>query len=114
MLKPLGDRILIRPDKVPDTTESGLILVRDTDSLENVGEVVAVGERTSTCCPDCGVTIYVPPSVGVGDVVLYSLHDVMELTVEGERFLLLKEDAISAVIGTAEPEPVGAGDSKHE
>ena len=42
MLQPLGDRVVIKPDVPPDTTESGLHLVQDWKP-ENCGAIVAVG-----------------------------------------------------------------------
>lgn len=102
MLKPIGDRILVKPDAVPDQTESGLHLVRDWKP-ENCGEVVAVAERTDTNCPDCGGRIFVVPSVKAGDTVLFSWTSGQEVRVDGERYLLMREADLLAVL---ESEPV--------
>jgi chaperonin GroES len=100
MLKPLTDRILIKPDALSDVTESGLHLVRDW-SPENSGEVVGVPERVDAHCPECGGRVFAPSSVKLGDVVLFSPNSGQEVTVDGERFLLMRESDLLAVLETA-------------
>jgi chaperonin GroES len=98
MLKPLSDRVLIKPDALPDQTESGLHLVRDWNP-EITGEVVGVPERSDTHCPECGCRVFVVPQVKVGDTVVFS-HQApgQEVLEDGERYLLLKEADLLAVL----------------
>ena len=97
MLNPIGDRVLIKPDVPPDTTESGLHLVQHWKP-ENSGVVAAVSERIDTTCPDCGTRVFHVPSVKVGDVVVFSWQSGQEVTIAGERFILMREDDILGVL----------------
>lgn len=98
MLRPLTDRILIKPDPKPDTvTASGILLVEHGTTPENLGEVVSVPERVDAHCPDCGSRVFVAPSVAVGDLVLFSSESGQEITVDGERYLLMRDADILAV-----------------
>jgi chaperonin GroES len=101
MLHPLTNNILIRPEKAPDKTESGLHLV-DHWASENMGEVVALPERVDAYCPDCGTRVFAAPSVKVGDTVIFPLEAGQELTVNGERFLLMKDADLLAVVEPSE------------
>ena len=96
MLRPLTNKLLIRPEKAPEQTESGLHLVEHWKP-ENVGEIVAVPERTDAVCAECGHRMFFQPTVKVGDTVIFPLEVGQELTVNGERFLLMKETDLSAV-----------------
>lgn len=97
MLTPLGDRILIRPEFNPDTTESGLHLVEHRKP-ETMGEVVKVPERIGHDCPECGHRLYHVASVRVGDSVIFSWQSGQEIFINDERFLLMREDDILAVL----------------
>lgn len=127
MLRPLGDRVLIRPDKPSEQTESGLWL-SEHRKPENMGTVVAVGlcphplkhEATTLATrleamkdhEDEDTTILDAanllrdvtrrePSVRVGDDVLFSWTVGQEIFVEEERYLLMREGDILAIV---EPE----------
>ena len=97
MLAPLGDRVLIKPDTVPETTESGLHMVREWKP-ENTGVVTAVPERIDAHCPECATRVFRVPSVKVGDVVVFSWTTGQELIVDGEKYLLMREDDLLAVL----------------
>lgn len=97
MLKPLTDRILIKPDPHQDTiTASGITLVEDWKP-EHMGEVVSVPERADAHCPECGCRVFALPSVKVGDIVLFSHQSGQEITIEDTRYLLMREDDLLAV-----------------
>lgn len=100
MIRPLTDRIVIKPEGNPERTESGLHLVEHAKP-DVMGEVVAVPERTSTCCPDCGGTVFAVPQVKVGDTVIFGWDCGQDLVVDDERYLLIKEADISAVLERA-------------
>ena len=102
MLKPLTNNILIRPEKAPETTESGLIVVEHW-APENMGEIVAIADHGDTICPSCECRVATPLTVKVGDTVIFPLEAGQELTVDGERFLLMKETDLLAVV---EPQEV--------
>lgn len=93
---PLGDRILVRPMSPEDTkkTKSGII-IPDTVSKERPeqGKVIAVGAGRTN---DDGKVI--PMRVKAGDMVLFSKYGPDEIKVEGEEYVILKEENILAII----------------
>ena len=123
-LRPLGDRILIRPIAAPTETESGLHLVRGWEP-EQMGDVVAVGHMTHPLqdvasslahklfCYHLGedddhllhdaATLLEDltrraPLVKAGDRVLFSVMSGQELTVDDQRYLLMREADLLAVL----------------
>jgi chaperonin GroES len=97
VLNPLGDRVLIKPDIPPDMTDSGLHLVQDWKP-ENCGEVVAAASRPDCHCPECGTRVFRAPSVKAGDVVIFSWTTGQEITLDGVKYLLMKEDDLLGVL----------------
>ena len=97
MITPLGDRILIRPEANPDMTESGLHLVEHRKP-ETMGEVVTIPERIAHDCPECGHKLFRVPDVKVGDTVLFSWQSGQEIYIEDERYFLMRESDILAVL----------------
>lgn len=94
-IKPLGDRILLKPlteDEI-NTTASGII-IPDTVSKEKPeqGTVIAVGEGRW----DDGKRV--PMSVKVGDKVVFSRYGYEEVKLGGEEYYILKEENILAII----------------
>ncbi|OQX51011.1 co-chaperone GroES [candidate division CPR3 bacterium 4484_211] len=94
-IKPLGDRVLVRPISKEETTESGII-IPDTAKEERPqeGEVLAVGPGKLN---EKGERIV--PEVKVGDRVMFKKYSPEELKIEGEEFLIVNESDILAVIG---------------
>ena len=92
-LKPLGDRIIVKPqDEEESLTPSGLVIPDTAKEKPQLGEVLAVGpgefkdgER-------------IPMDVKVGDVVFYSKYGGTEVKVEGEDFLILSARDVLAVL----------------
>jgi len=93
-IKPLGDRILIRPISFEDKKTKSGIIIPDTIDKERPeqGEVVAVGEGKIV---DGKIQ---KTSVGVGDRVVFSKYGYDEIKVDGEELLILKEENILAII----------------
>ncbi len=92
-LKPLADRVVVRPSKAEEKTKGGII-VPDTAKEKPVwGEVIAAGPgRTS----DDGKLI--PMEVKVGDRVLYGKYSGTEVTIDGEELLIMRESDIFALM----------------
>ncbi|MGQ9657865.1 MAG: co-chaperone GroES [Fimbriimonadales bacterium] len=93
MLKPIGDRVVVRPKTAEETTKSGIILPDTAKERPQEGEVMAVGTGRIT---DDGKTI--PPQVNVGDTVLFSKYGGTEIKIGGEEYIILREDDILAVL----------------
>jgi len=92
-LKPLADRIVVKPSKAEEKTKGGII-VPDTAKEKPVwGEVIAIGPgRTS----DDGKLI--APEVKIGDRVLYGKYSGTEVTIDGEELLIMRESDVFAIM----------------
>jgi chaperonin GroES len=93
-IKPLGERVLVKPSQKEEKTKSGIVLPDTAKEKPQEGEIVAVGEGKKT---DDGKVI--PLAVKVGDKVLYGKYSGTEVTVEGQEYLFMREDDILAVLG---------------
>jgi chaperonin GroES len=74
MMKPLDDRIIVRPDDPEETLASGLVLPESAKDKPQRGEVLAVGPGARTITGDL-----VPIDVHPGDRVVYAKHAGIEL-----------------------------------
>lgn len=92
MLKPLGDRVVIEPQKQEETTASGIVLPDKAKEKPVRGKIVAVGRGR---LEDGKV---VPPAVCVGDLVLYNKYAGTEVKVEQQEVLIMRESDILAVL----------------
>lgn len=91
-LKPLADRVVIKPAPAEEKTKGGLI-VPDTAKEKPVkGEIVAVGPGKRG---EDGKVI--PMEVKVGDKVLYGKYSGTEVTIDGEDYLIMRESDIFAI-----------------
>ena len=84
VIKPLEDRIVVRPLEAEQTTASGLVIPDTAKEKPQEGEVLAVGPGRFD---DAG-TKRVPIDVKVGDVVLYSKYGGTEVKYHGEEYLV--------------------------
>ncbi|MBN2094042.1 MAG: co-chaperone GroES [Candidatus Zambryskibacteria bacterium] len=94
-ITPLGDRVLLKPLSVEETSTTALgIIIPDTVSKEKPeqGTVMAVGEGRF----EKGERM--PLSVKVGDKVIFSRYGYDEVKYEGEEYYILKEENILAII----------------
>jgi chaperonin GroES len=92
-MKPLADRVIIKPAPAEEKTKGGIILPDTAKEKPVIGEVVAVGPGKVS---DDGKKI--PCEVKVGDKVLYGKYSGTEVTVEGEEYLIMREADIFAVV----------------
>lgn len=92
-LKPLGDRVLIKPDAAEQKTASGLYIASNAQEKPQRGEVVAVGAGKLN---NDGQRI--PMDVKVGDKVIYGKFGGNEIKVDGEDYLLMRADDIYAIV----------------
>jgi chaperonin GroES len=88
-IKPLGDRVLVKPIAQEETTKSGIVLP-DTAEKERKaqGEVISIGE---------GEKIR-KLGLNIGDKVLYGKYAGDEVEVDKTDFKILKDDEILAVM----------------
>ena len=93
-LKPLADRVIIKPSEAEEKTKGGIILPDTAKEKPIEGTVVAVGPGKVS---DDGKPV--KPEVKVGDKVLYGKYSGTEVTIEGVEYLIMRESDIFAIIG---------------
>jgi chaperonin GroES len=93
-LKPLGDRVLVKPVEEEETTASGLVIPDTAKEKPQKGKVLAVGDGNKL--DDDGKRIKL--DVSKGDEVLYSKYGGTEITVDGEDLLVLRESDVLAIV----------------
>jgi len=93
-LKPLDDRIVVRPNEAEQTTVSGLVIPDTAKEKPQQGEVLAAGPGRRS--EQTGEII--PLDVKVGDTVVYSKYGGTEITVGGEDVLILSSRDVLAVV----------------
>lgn len=84
MIRPLGDRVLIKPDKNPEQTDSGLWLSEHAKP-ETQGVIVAIGKACKW------------PSVAVGNSVVFSWVSGQDIIMDDEHYILMREVDLLAV-----------------
>jgi chaperonin GroES len=92
-LRPLGDRVLVRPDDSDKPLPSGLVIPDTAKEKHQEGVILAVGPGAY----HEGTRI--PLDVKEGDRIVYSKYGGTEVTLEGEDLLILAERDILAVVG---------------
>ena len=93
MLKPLGDRVVLKAQEEEEQTVGGIVLASNAKDKPTTGEVVAVGEGRVL---DNGTKV--PVSVKKGDNVLFDKYAGNEVTYQGEKYLVVHEKDLVAVI----------------
>ena len=92
-IKPLEDRLVVKPLEAEQTTASGLVIPDTAKEKPQEGEVVAVGPgRFDDNCNR------VPLDVKVGDKVIYSKYGGTEVKYGGEEYLILSARDVLAVV----------------
>jgi chaperonin GroES len=92
-LKPLEDRIVVRPNEAEQTTVSGIVIPDTAKEKPQQGEVLAVGPGRRS--EQTGELI--PMDVKVGDTVVYSKYGGTEIVVDGEDLLILTGRDVLAI-----------------
>ena len=93
-IKPLEDRILVKPLDAEETTASGLVIPDTAKEKPQEGEVVAVGPGRF----NEGGSERIPVDVSVGDKVIYSKYGGTEVKYAGDEFLILSARDVLAVV----------------
>jgi len=87
-LKPIADRVIVRPAAAEETTKGGIIIPDTAKEKPQRGEIVAVGAGKKD----------EPMTVKPGDKVLYGKYAGTEITIDGEELLMMRESDIFAII----------------
>lgn len=88
-IKPLADRVLIKPAAAEEKTAGGIIIPDTAKEKPLQGEVLAVGNGTK----DEEMVLK------AGDTVLYGKYSGTEVELEGEKYLIMRQSDVLAVIG---------------
>lgn len=86
-LKPLSDRVLVRPAAAEQKTAAGIIIPDSAKEKPLKGEVISVGPGTKDEVMQ----------VAVGDEVLYGKYAGTEVEVDGEKLLIMRQSDILAI-----------------
>ncbi len=92
-LRPLQDRIIVKRVEEETKTAGGLFIPETAKEKPQRGEIVAVGNGKKT---EDGKVL--PLDVKVGDTVLFGKYAGTEIKVDGNDFLMMREDDILAVV----------------
>lgn len=92
-VKPLGDRILIKPLAAEEKTASGIVLPDTAKEKPQQGEVLAVGSGKLL---ENGEKVAL--EVKVGDKVIYSKYAGNEIKIDGQECMILNERDILAIM----------------
>ncbi|MBX6754084.1 co-chaperone GroES [Thermorudis peleae] len=92
-IRPLGDRVVVKPIQREEVTKSGIVLPDTAKEKPQRGEVIAVGPGRLT---DDGRRLEM--EVKVGDEVLFAKYAGTELKIDDEEYLILSEKDILAVL----------------
>lgn len=87
-IRPLADRVLVKPAPVEEKTVSGIIIPDSAKEKPLVGEVLAIGNGTKD----------EEMVVKVGDKVLYGKYAGTELEWKGEEYLVMRQSDILAIV----------------
>jgi chaperonin GroES len=93
-LRPLHDRVLVRRLEEKEAVRGGIIIPDSAKEKPQQAEVVAVGSGKLT---DDGQRL--APDVKAGDRILFGKYSGSDIKIEGEEYLILREDEILGVLG---------------
>ena len=93
MIRPLGDRVVIKVSEGDMKTASGIVLPDTAKEKPQEGEVIAIGPGR---VDDSGNRI--PMDVAEGDVVIFSKYGGTEVKYNGEEYLILSARDVLAVV----------------
>jgi chaperonin GroES len=92
-LKPLGDRVVVKPKAKEEMTKSGLVLPDTAGEKPQEGEVIAVGPGRVMDTGKRGEM-----EVKVGDSVLFAKYAGTEFKLDGDEYLVVRESDLLAVL----------------
>jgi chaperonin GroES len=93
-VRPLHDRLLVRRIEEKETVKGGIIIPDTAKEKPQEGEVIAVGNGKLL---ENGTKV--PLDVKAGDRILFGKYSGTDIKIDGQEFLILREDEVLAVIG---------------
>jgi chaperonin GroES len=92
-LKPLGDRVVVKPKPKDEMTSSGIVLPDTASDKPQEGSILSVGPGRVL---DNGKRVEM--EVKVGDTVLFAKYGGTEVKLEGEDYLVIRESDLLAIV----------------
>ena len=92
MIKPLLDRVVLKIIEAEETTKSGILLASSSKEKPHIARVVAVGPGGIVDGKE------VEMQVAVGDKVIYSKYAGTEVKLDGEEFIVVRQNDIVAKV----------------
>ena len=92
-VKPLSDRIIIRPLEAEEKTAGGIIIPDNAKEKPQKGEVIAIGAGKIA---DNGQKIEM--TLKAGDKVLYGKYSGTEISIDGDDYLIMRESDVLAIM----------------
>ena len=92
MIKPLGDRILLKMVEAEETTKSGIILSSGSQEKPQIAEIIEVGPGKKD---ENGKVV--PVNVKKGDKVITNKYAGTEIKYEGEDYIIVRQEDILAI-----------------
>jgi chaperonin GroES len=94
-IRPIHDRIIVRRDEEGEQKSGGIIIPDSAKEKPQRGMVIAAGSGT---VKDGGTRV--PLDVKAGDVILFGKYGGQDIKLDGEEYLIMREDDVLAVIET--------------
>ena len=92
-VRPLHDRLLVKRIEEEETVKGGIIIPDTAKEKPQEGEVIAVGNGKTL---DNGTKVEL--DVKAGDKILFGKYSGTDIKIDGEEYLILREDEVLAVI----------------
>jgi len=93
-VRPLNDRLLVRRIEEKETVKGGIIIPDTAKEKPQEGEVIAVGNGKIL---ENGTKV--PMDVKKGDRVLFGKYSGTDIKIDGQEYLILREDEVLAILG---------------
>jgi chaperonin GroES len=93
-IRPLEDRILVKPEEGEETTVSGIVIPDTAKEKPQEGTVLAIGAGKRSESGDL-----IPMDVKEGDRVMYSKYGGTEIKIDGDDLLILSSRDVLAIVG---------------
>ena len=93
-VRPLHDRLLVKRIEESETVKGGIIIPDTAKEKPQEGEVIAVGNGKTL---DNGTKVAL--DVKAGDKILFGKYSGTDIKIDGEEYMILREDEVLAVVG---------------
>ena len=93
-VRPLHDRLLVKRIEEAETVKGGIIIPDTAKEKPQEGEVIAVGKGKTL---DNGTKVAL--DVKAGDKILFGKYSGTDIKIDGEEYMILREDEVLAIMG---------------